>query len=413
MRIPIPVVAMSVVTVVGSFAQGIQVPLQDEDASVYRAGQVPVISHLALQQHLEVVPEGFSIDLDEKRLIRFSDDADPVWLTEREKFLLKANGLKFFDITDTVDTAQRSPALTEPAERTYESYVVSDKVKSVLKTLSPANLRETLGKLTSFRTRYYRSQTGRDSQLWLLSKIQDIAASEASEELASRIIIGEFQHPWPQHSIIAKIKGTNSTGSVIVSAHQDSTNSFPFLPAPGADDDGSGTVSILEAYRGLVAANFTPIQDVEFHWYAAEEGGLLGSQAVAADYAKRGVPVHGVLHYDMTAWVKRGTKPTIGVMTDHTSTKLTNLVKSLVDKYLDVPWVESKCGYACSDHASWDKLDYPATIASESSYEDSNHNIHSGRDTFADHPEEFSFEHATRFSSLAVAFAGELAGWSD
>lgn len=33
---------------------------------------------------------------------------------------------------------------------------------------------------------------------------------------------------------------------------------------------GSGTVTILEAYRALIAANFTPVHDVEFHWYSAE-----------------------------------------------------------------------------------------------------------------------------------------------
>jgi Zn-dependent M28 family amino/carboxypeptidase len=32
---------------------------------------------------------------------------------------------------------------------------------------------------------------------------------------------------------------------------------WPFLPAPGADDDGSGSVTILEAYRALLAADFT------------------------------------------------------------------------------------------------------------------------------------------------------------
>jgi leucyl aminopeptidase len=37
----------------------------------------------------------------------------------------------------------------------------------------------------------------------------------------------------------------------ILGAHCDSINKEnPFLPAPGADDDGSGTVTILEAYRG-------------------------------------------------------------------------------------------------------------------------------------------------------------------
>ena len=66
---------------------------------------------------------------------------------------------------------------------------------------------------------------------------------------------------------------------------------WPFLPAPGADDDGSGTMSILEAYRALLAADFHPVRTVEFQWYSAEEGGLLGSQAIAKDYEAKGINV--------------------------------------------------------------------------------------------------------------------------
>lgn len=74
----------------------------------------------------------------------------------------------------------------------------------------------------------------------------------------------------------------------------------------GADDDGSGTMSILEAYRALIASGFRPERSVEFHWYSAEvcqalclrgalmrcrllpqEGGLLGSQVVAQAYENR------------------------------------------------------------------------------------------------------------------------------
>ena len=66
---------------------------------------------------------------------------------------------------------------------------------------------------------------------------------------------------------------------------------LPFLRAPGADDDGSGTVTILEVFRALVTVGFRPPRPVEFHWYSAEEGGLLGSQAVAKVYEKRNVDV--------------------------------------------------------------------------------------------------------------------------
>lgn len=38
----------------------------------------------------------------------------------------------------------------------------------------------------------------------------------------------------------------------------------------GLIDDGSGSVTILEAYRALIAADFHPERTVEFHWYSAE-----------------------------------------------------------------------------------------------------------------------------------------------
>lgn len=43
-----------------------------------------------------------------------------------------------------------------------------------------------------------------------------------------------------------------------------------YLIVPGADDDGSGSVTILESYRALISSNFRPVRPVEFHWYAAE-----------------------------------------------------------------------------------------------------------------------------------------------
>lgn len=114
---------------------------------------------------------------------------------------------------------------------------------------------------------------------------------------------------------------------------------WPFLPAPGADDDGSGTMSILEAYRALLAADFHPVRTVEFQWYSAEEGGLLGSQAIAKDYEAKGINVMAmsqvcpsldfiknvvesemILQFDMTAFVKRGTREEVGIITDYVDT---------------------------------------------------------------------------------------------
>jgi leucyl aminopeptidase len=65
----------------------------------------------------------------------------------------------------------------------------------------------------------------------------------------------------------------------------------PTARAPGADDDGSGTVTILSAFRALARAGFKPQRTVEFHWYAAEEDRSLGSHHIAQTYKERGVAV--------------------------------------------------------------------------------------------------------------------------
>ena len=111
-----------------------------------------------------------------------------------------------------------------------------------------------------------------------------------------------FTHRFPQSSIIARFEPKIRNFSLpltIIGAHQDSANYlFPLLPAPGADDDCSGTVSILEAFRVLAVSGYTPKDGpVEFHWYAAEEGGLLGSQDVARYKKDSGADIGAMIEF--------------------------------------------------------------------------------------------------------------------
>jgi leucyl aminopeptidase len=128
----------------------------------------------------------------------------------------------------------------------------------------------------------------------LLNRINETANGFEKLELTP------FKHPWAQSSIIARIPG-KSERTVVIGAHQDSINLFlpSLLAAPGADDDGSGTVTTLEAFRVLVehlkSSGEVLEQTVEFHWYSAEEGGLLGSQAIFSSYEKEGKDVVAML----------------------------------------------------------------------------------------------------------------------
>ncbi|WFD29444.1 bacterial leucyl aminopeptidase [Malassezia sp. CBS 17886] len=315
----------------------------------------------------------------------------------------------FMDITahPHLGTQNAERSLGEPRAPYPNSTRCDGALRRAFAHVDKKGPRADLDVFTAFYTRYYRSETGRASQRWLLGRAEALAGA-----LRGNASVHEFAHAWGQNTIILHIPGkdallSRARGVTILGAHQDSSNLLPFLRAPGADDDGSGTVTLLEALRALAAAQWEPQTDVEFHWYSAEEGGLLGSQAVAAAYEERGIRVRGMLQQDMTAYVKEGTEEVVGLVTDYVDTGLTDFVELLVRRYLTIPPARTQTNYGASDHASWHRARYPSSFAIEARFQDCNlRRIHTTQDT-VDHA-AFSFPHLLQFVRLSMAFAVEL-----
>ncbi|KAJ2711025.1 hypothetical protein H4R19_003453, partial [Coemansia spiralis] len=251
---------------------------------------------------------------------------------------------------------------------------------------------------TAFHNRYYDSENGRKSSAWLQKQVEELVAGH-------NVSVTAFKHKFAQPSVIARIEG-KSDETVVVSAHQDSVNMWLpwFGRASGADDDGSGTVTILEALRVVLQHGFQPERTVEFHWYAGEEGGLLGSQDVAQAYKREGRRVAANMHFDMTGFWRREDKEVIGLVADYTDDETRALVTKLAVAYTGLQTREFKCGYACSDHASWNTAGFRSAMAFESDQLEANTNIHTPADTV----ETLDFAHMLEFSKLAVAFAYEV-----
>jgi hypothetical protein len=75
---------------------------------------------------------------------------------------------------------------------------------------------------------------------------------------------------WSQN-LVARIPGTDASRAVILGAHLDSPNS------PGALDDGSGSVTLLEVARTLDGARVRPAADLYLCWFGSHERGIFGS----------------------------------------------------------------------------------------------------------------------------------------
>jgi leucyl aminopeptidase len=65
----------------------------------------------------------------------------------------------------------------------------------------------------------------------------------------------------------------------------------------------------------------------------------------------------------------------------------------------------TKCGYACSDHASASRYGYPSAFVIESDFDNSDQKIHTTEDKI----QYLSFDHMLEHAKMTLGLAYELA----
>ncbi len=281
------------------------------------------------------------------------------------------------------------------------SMTMGSTVSALIDKVLEGNVKQTILHLSSYKTRYYKSKTGIESQKWLHQKWKTI--TKKRDDIKVELI----SHQGFEQSSVMITFQTDSIEEVVIGAHGDSI--VPILPnffkAPGADDDASGIATITEALRVLVEGNFYPDKTVHFISYAAEEVGLKGSKSIVEQFKNRRAQVAGVLNLDMTNY--QGSKVDIVLMTDYTNEAQNKFIGELIDRYIKVKWDYDECGYACSDHASWTDKGYPASMPFESYKREINPNFHSKKDDIS--KSGGHAKHAVKFVKLVLAYVVELA----
>jgi leucyl aminopeptidase len=310
----------------------------------------------------------------------------------------------FMDVTEHRE--KFAPIFAQPLEWFTEGALDPshpDEVEPRLSVVSADSISETIRQLSNFHNRYYSSDTGVQAARWIQDGFTRMGQARSDFSVQS------FTHSFRQPSVIARLEGQGPLKNeiVVLGAHLDSINQGFGWPnpqgrAPGADDDASGVATVMEVFRVLTATGFRPNRTMEFMGYAGEERGLLGSQDIAQRYRREGKKVVAVLHFDMTMFPGRSRQVTF--IKDNVNEALTTFTQRLMDTYIKFPWTESTCGYACSDHASWNEAGYPAAYPFEAPFDEYNKKIHTPEDTLALLDATFG----SHFAKLGVAFAVEM-----
>ncbi|MBJ9695331.1 M20/M25/M40 family metallo-hydrolase [Burkholderia cenocepacia] len=311
-------------------------------------------------------------------------------------------------VHDSFDDARQAlqPLPATLAKQAAAAYTVSNvpQIGTWVQQLQASNIVGTITSLSGFTNRYYTTSHGVAASDWLALQWKQLAGARAD------ITVEQVAHTgFPQKSVILTIRGSDpAAGTVVLGGHLDSTvgRTTENTRSPGADDDASGIASLTEALRVLLANNYRPKRTIKFVGYAAEEAGLLGSKAIAKQFRTQNANVVGVLQLDMTNY--KGDPKDIYLITDYTNAAQNTYVKNLAATYLPQLAVgTSQCGYACSDHASWNAQGYPASFPFEADQNDSPY-IHTVNDTLENSDRQAN--HALKFGKLALAYAVDLGG---
>jgi PKD repeat protein len=194
--------------------------------------------------------------------------------------------------------SRSSRSFTAPPE------ALQQQISNFVSSVSQQNLKSYLTTLQNFGSRLYRAPGMFNASIWLYNVLA--GNGRLVPGYHNFTVVRPTWGMFNLSNVILTLPGLNTSSDRIyyMYAHSDAvqfTDSSQWLTnTPGADDDGSGCASILEAARILSQYRF---QDtIKFAFFNAEEIGLVGSAHYAENMSDWGENVWGGIDYDMIGY---------------------------------------------------------------------------------------------------------------
>jgi hypothetical protein len=225
--------------------------------------------------------------------------------------------------TSIMSAAQQNPPAPSPnpvavAEVGVEPDSPDPQIVAALKQISPQRIQATIEKLVSFKNRSTLSSNDQEmisqglgvtaAAKWIQNEFESYSKAcggclQVKTDSFIQPVAPRIPTPTPLTNVYAVLQGSdpgNAKRIYLVTGHYDSRNSDTLNtkdPAPGANDDGSGTAVSLECARVLSQHKFPAT--LIFLTVAGEEQGLDGAKHLAQMAREQGWDLEGVLNNDI------------------------------------------------------------------------------------------------------------------
>lgn len=246
-------------------------------------------------------------------------------------------------------------------------------IAKMIKEVSAKNIEATIRKLVSFGTRNTLSEQDNPTRGvgaardWLFAEMQKINADcgncmTVEKQSFVQPKANRIPDPVTLTNVVATLKGTtNPERYYVVSGHYDSMCGSPTdakCDAPGANDDASGTATVVELARVMSKRKFDAT--IVFMCVPGEEQGLLGATYYAKEAVEKKIEIDGMFTNDIVGGVtsmkdspnrnrvrvfsegipsneteqQAATRRSVGGENDSQSRQLARFIKEQADRYL-------------------------------------------------------------------------------
>ncbi len=353
----------------------------------------------------EVTREQMHIVIQNGRLFQQHNPEIPV-LHDRGRFLLvKIDPDKARALSDKHETCYGLVPLEEDhvvfqSREPAASRTPAPAIQTIVRKVDRSSFGSSITKLASFPKRNSTSTGFIDAATWARKQLKDMG-------YATRLQSVTVNGGKSQNIIAEKVgKSSGAHQVVIVTAHLDSINlaGGPAAPAPGADDNGSGSAGLLEIAR--VFQNYTNVQDLRLILFGGEEQGLFGSKRYVAGISKADKGrIRAVVNMDMIGALNSSARSVLLEGAPVSQAIISGLSKAAAT-YTQLK-VETSLRPFASDHVPFINAQIPAVLTIEGA-DNANGNIHSANDTL----DKIDFETALEILRMNVAFVAEQIGSS-
>lgn len=241
---------------------------------------------------------------------------------------------------------QFAPVAPDPKIASYIAGVNSGDLKAFVTYLS--------GEASTILTRQAQSTGAVAAQTYLQQQFTGFGFTVTTQA---------FRAGYSSNVVATLVGQVEPTKLVLVTAHYDSRGpsvSSTTERAPGANDNGSGTGTLLQIAKLISDNKISFGYTVILIAFSGEEQGLYGSAYSAQMYKAEGADIVAVLNADMVAYRSPSETPQLAFVSRSSTLALNTLLANISKVYVSGLTIGTTTA-CCTDHASFYNQGYAAT----------------------------------------------------